>query len=213
MKKLSGIIAAAVCVTIGGVYATWTFADNNDIARIQTDITVGLTDIQTSGTAAGTYTFKDNTIAIVVDQKEVGNHTAVLGITGSITVVFTPNINAGEAVETGAIKTGFWVKTNIDETAWVYDDDSDASGALQIFDVSNTTQVIDGVGEAATNWTKQTDGTFEYVIKAETLAQLIAFKNEFKIESKAEHESFDTALSAGHFVLYVNDYATVQGDK
>ena len=32
MKRLSILIALMLCVTIGGVYATWTYAGTNDIA-------------------------------------------------------------------------------------------------------------------------------------------------------------------------------------
>ncbi|MBR2022920.1 MAG: hypothetical protein IJ996_00190 [Clostridia bacterium] len=217
MKKLSGIIAAAVCVTIGGVYATWTFADNNDIARVQTGLTVGLTEIQTSGTAAGTYTFKDNTLSIVVDQTDTGNHTAKLIIDGSVTIVFTPNANAGNAVTEGAIKTIYRVEPSVALTSWTYDDDSDDEGAKQIFTVNSENQIIDGVvGVSATakSWTKETSGeltgSFTYVLTGAELASLIGINN-FVIESKAEHESFDGALTKGQFILYVNDFTTASG--
>ncbi len=35
MKKISALIAMFLCVTIGGVYATWSYAGTNDIADKQ----------------------------------------------------------------------------------------------------------------------------------------------------------------------------------
>ena len=217
MKKLSGIIAAAVCVTVGGVYATWTFADSNDIARIQTTITVGLTDIQTSGTAAGTYTFKENSLSIVVDQKDTGDHTAVLDFDGSVTIVFTPNVNAGGDVKESALETIFRIEPNKVLTEWTYNDDSDNEDeAVQIFNVNTANQTINGVvGDETVStrkWTKMPNGDFEYVMNCDELASLINFANTFVIESKTEHEKFDAALAAGSFILYVNDATTATGN-
>ncbi len=49
MKKLGLLIAMILCVTIGGVYATWTYTQNTDVADEAVNINMNLTDVAYSG--------------------------------------------------------------------------------------------------------------------------------------------------------------------
>ena len=55
MKKLSTLIALLLCVTVGGVYATWTYtSDAVDIMDVTKEAVIELENATTSG-AAGTF--------------------------------------------------------------------------------------------------------------------------------------------------------------
>ena len=44
MKKLGLLMAMALTVTVGGVYATWTYAKGTDVADETVNMTLNLTD-------------------------------------------------------------------------------------------------------------------------------------------------------------------------
>ena len=45
MKKVGLLIGMALCVTVGGVYATWTYTQNTDVADETVNMTMNLTDV------------------------------------------------------------------------------------------------------------------------------------------------------------------------
>ena len=75
MKKLSVLITIMLCVTIGGVYATQTYAGTNDIADAYAEAKVTITDAELTG-ANGTYKIESN-LVLTVDQANK-NHEAKL---------------------------------------------------------------------------------------------------------------------------------------
>lgn len=89
-KKISIFATLALCATIGGVYATWTYAQN--AAKEATYIidtnnkTLETAEIIEKGTIAVT----DNSLQLTVD-KDADSYKAVLSITGALNVTFTPH--------------------------------------------------------------------------------------------------------------------------
>lgn len=55
MKKIGLIIGMALCVTVGGVYATWTYTQNTDVAGEAVHMSMNLGSPAYSG-SYGTYT-------------------------------------------------------------------------------------------------------------------------------------------------------------
>ena len=66
MKKLSVLLALLLCITIGGVYATWSYAGTDDIADAFAEAKVTITDAELTG-ANGTYKIESN-LTLSVDQ-------------------------------------------------------------------------------------------------------------------------------------------------
>ncbi|MBQ4097781.1 MAG: hypothetical protein IJC72_00590 [Clostridia bacterium] len=66
MKKFSALIALFLCVTIGGVYATWTYAGSDDITDALYEAKVTVTDAAYSG-ANGTFKVESN-LVLEIDQ-------------------------------------------------------------------------------------------------------------------------------------------------
>ena len=90
MKKLSLLIAMILCVTIGGVYATWTYTQNTDVADEAVNVNMNLTDVAYSG-SYGTYKVDTTGLSLTIDPKTGTTHTTALYATGSIVITFTPN--------------------------------------------------------------------------------------------------------------------------
>ena len=116
MKKLSALIALFLCVTIGGVYATWTYAGTTDITDGFAEAKVTITDAVSSG-ANGTYTVTSNLVLSIDDAN--GDHKAELvfgsndGQNPFIKVVFTPADHATKTIKDNAVPTEIYFTTTI----------------------------------------------------------------------------------------------------
>ena len=65
MKKLSILIALILCVTIGGVYATWVYSQSDDVADITGAKAITMTEATFTGTY-GTYNVDTTGLTMVV---------------------------------------------------------------------------------------------------------------------------------------------------
>lgn len=209
MKKFSILIAILLCVTIGGVYAAWMFADSTDAALKTQTVSLGLTEDVDAG-AYGVYTLTpsvDDAVAgteafalLIDDIDDSIIHNAVLVGKGTLTITFTPNESAIEDVREGATPTYWCIKAGDDIANWKYDDKA-------IFtSLDDTWKTIDGVD--SNNWVKSADGkSFTYIITGETIANMLTLNN-FTLETKAAYNAFTTALTYTKLTLYVNDSQT-----
>ena len=211
MKKLSILMAGLTCLTVGGVYATWTYAQNADVDSKTQVLGIAMADIADSG-AYGTYEIiRSKTEGLItVDATSESNHTARLSYNGTITLKFTPSPSADETVKTQGVKSVYKFYTTVgqsnEQSAWVYQD-------KQIFDVNTTTVTIDvDTATEGAKWTEKQgeDGKvyFEYVITETMLESIISLKNTFVLDNKTEYEAFRTALGTGSITCYINDFAT-----
>lgn len=133
MKRRVGLLAAlAMCVTVGGVYATWNYADSNKVSPAYASKTVGLT---VSGNITGeSLKIESNSMLIKIDDAKDGDVVVAEGVAGdhyADTIVDTGNIvvrydvaegNNGTdptlyckvVVETAAGETAFLETSHID---------------------------------------------------------------------------------------------------
>ena len=209
MKKFSILIAILLCVTIGGVYAAWMFADSNDAALKTQNVSLNLTEDIDAG-AYGTYTLTasvDNVdagtkaFALYIDDIDDGiTHNAVLVGEGTLTVTFTPNESATEDVRLGATPTYWCIKAGDALANWKYDNQPIFTA------LDDAWKTIDGVN--ADNWVASADGkSYTYVITGAEIASMLTLGN-FVLETKAEYNAFATALTYTKLTLYVNDSQT-----
>ena len=88
MKKLGLLATLAVCVTIGGVYATWNYADTSAKLSVDQQAVAGLTGMGTTSGEALKIKDGSNSLAFKIDDKD-GDHIADdIVSSGSITVVY-----------------------------------------------------------------------------------------------------------------------------
>ena len=90
MKKRVSIFATlALCVTVGGVYATWTYAQNAANSLDNVSVTKQLTTAEVVE-KGDIVTVGENTLTLTVDKAE-DSYDAVLTITGQLQVAFQPH--------------------------------------------------------------------------------------------------------------------------
>ena len=96
MKKLSLAMATAMCLTVGGVYATWNYAGNAVNENVDdATVSVGMGMIDSTANVA-TVTLKTMSAMLTVDGDAQGTNTAVLTPSGNLVV--TVDINETSAV-------------------------------------------------------------------------------------------------------------------
>ena len=206
MKKLSVLIALMLCVTITGVYATWSYAGTNDIADAFTEAKVTIADVELQG-ANGTYTIKSN-LVLTVDQANE-DHEAELVFEANdsqpifLKVTFTPAANAPQAIKDNAVPTEIYygVSTPMKYTMDAEGNYSAEGTAKDIFKFSNPS---DGVLNNTITWKHEADGSFSYTMDQAALEDAIQLSQTFVLDTKAEHDAFRVAL-AGNIVVRVTD--------
>lgn len=205
-KKLSTLVALATVVTIGGVYATWTFAEGQ-APTASTTVNVAMTGA-TSSTEKGTLSVMvmgENGFTLAIDDSD-NNHIAEIMKSGVVTVTFTPSATASEDVKTNGIDVSCVISyapyTNGPATLedWKYD-------SKQIFDIENDEATPILLNKSAAVKDPST-GVFTWTITSGEVG--IDLANEFKIDTYAKYEDMNEELAKGHFVLTVSEYtATV----
>ena len=206
MKKLSLLIALCMLLTIGGVYATWSYVGSTDIIDAFAESKVTIADAVVEGTY-GIYKI-DSNLVLTVDQAN-DNHEAEL-VFGSnndqpvyLTVTFTPSVNAPKAIKDNAVSSElyFGVTTPMQYKIAADGSYSESGTPVDIFKFKNS-----GNGELDNTfaWTKNDDGTFTYTLNADALKEQISLSQTFVLDVKAEHDAFRTALK-GNIVARVTD--------
>lgn len=176
----------ALCITIGGVYATWVYSQSDDVADITGATAVTMTEATFTGTY-GTYAVDTTGLTMVVDPKENTTHTTALKIDGDLVIKFTPNTYAPAEVKTNGVPSTFAFSLSND--AWKYETED-------IMTINTNKQNI--------TWTPDGAGAFTYTISADDLAGYITF-TEFTLDTKAEYDAYDRVLTNGQIVVTVSD--------
>ena len=192
MKKLSVLVALCLCLTVGGVYATWVFTENSDVADQHEHINFGLTDVQYSG-SYGEYYLDYTGLNLAIDPVTDGSHQAALKITGQITITFTPAKYAPPEIKENGVPSTFNFATTKPQDEWLHN-------GVQIFTINTDKVTID--------WgTPDASGVFTYVIDANTVASMIQL-GDFELGTKLEYDEFKTSLSASYIGISVSDGVT-----
>ena len=175
MKKISVLIMLILCVTIGGVYAAWTYTDGEFKGTDRT-VSHGLATA-TFDSDLGVLKIISNTVDVKINQKDNANHdyTAVLEITGAITIEFTPNPGASaEDIANLAVEAGFYTKNH---------EENKFDGQL-IYQPTNTTVII-----AGEDWEEQSNGSYQAVLDEIEIKSLFTLGN-FVLETHPEYQQF-----------------------
>lgn len=191
MKKLSLIIALALLVTIGSVYANWIYNEHTDVADVSGARAVTMTAATFEG-GLGTYSVSTAGLTLKVDPKPGTSHTTHLIAEGSIVVTFTPSQYASDEIKANAVTTTFSFSCNKAIEDWTYNGE-------KIFNMIKTdTHTIDWTG------TKQDDGTFRYEIPAEVVLQHLEL-NELNLDTKSDYDAYSAVLRDGQIVVTISD--------
>ena len=201
--KLALAAFLATAVTIGGVYATWTFAEGNT-ANATTTVNVAMTGVNAT-TEKGTLSVMvmgSNGFTVAIDDAN-SDHYPDIKKTGVITVTFTPSASASDEVKTNGIDVDCVLSyapyaggvATLEE--WKYAD-------TQIFSITSTSAApIHLDKEDATN----NSGVFTWTIAPENVG--IALTEDFddvKIDTLAKYNELNEVLAKGHFVITVSEH-------
>lgn len=196
MKKLSLLISLILCVTIGGVYATWIYSGNVNVADISEPITINLEDAANGG-AHGTYTINKNIAGETffrIDQANE-NHEAKLVIPEGTTIelVFTPSVHAPEYVKDGTnFPTFIYFSGNLDTLQY--------AGQKVFAPLTKTS--LDTAGEKIT-WTVR-DGKLVFDLMPLIIEQ-VKLNGTIKLDTLSDYNDFSAIIDTSKLVIHVSD--------
>ncbi|MBQ2676844.1 MAG: hypothetical protein IJF54_05555 [Clostridia bacterium] len=181
MKKLSMLVALILCVTVGGVYATWNYAEGKTSAEKYFDDSTIIT-ASTSATAKGTITVDTSNLNIIIDDTN-GDYKGELIIDDAdyVTVNFTPNVGASNDVATNGIRMQWSLSTTDD---YKYN-------SADIFTVETTVQ-------------QRATAEKTFTITGAELKDLISL-NALSLPTKADYDAFKQALHSGSIKISVSE--------
>lgn len=211
MKKLSILIALMLLVTVGGVYATWSYAGTNDIADAFAEAKVTIADAELTG-ANGVYKIESN-LVLTVDQANE-DHEAKLVFDSNdgqpiyLKVTFTPSANAPQDIKDNAVPSELYFGTTT-TMQYKIDANGNYSESGTPTDIFTFTSVSNGNLDPNVTWNEETVGSFTYTLNQTDLEGMISLSQTFVLDTKAEHDAFRTALS-GNIVARITD-GTVTG--
>ena len=206
MRKFSLLIALALLITVGGVYATWIYT-GSDIADITGNRTVTMGNVEFEG-SSGSY-FVDTAGLVMKIEPEDNTATgdqvakrfkATLQISGQIVITFTPNGLADPDVVANGVATKFWFTPS--NASWTYGGNT----IITINDMEHAIALANETGSPEHRWEKQTNGSFTCTITADQLKRHNIFTlGTFSLNNKTAYDEFDTALEAGQIVIHISD--------
>ncbi len=212
MKKLSVLIAIMLCVTIGGVYATWTYAGTNDIADAFAEAKVTITDAELTG-ANGTYKIESN-LVLTVDQANESHEAKLVfaandGKPITLTVTFTPAANAPQTIKENAVPSELYFGTTTD-MKYKMDASGNYSAEGTPTDIFTFTNPSDGDFSPNVTWTPVDENSddktdfFTYTLDETALKSMISLSQTFVLDLKSEHDAFREAMN-GNIVVRITD--------
>ena len=194
MKKLSLLIVIAMLLSIGGVYATWTYVQNKDVADDSVGKQMNLTSVEYSN-GYGVYEINHSDVVLTIDPLEGSAHTTGLLVSGNLVVTFTPSTNAPVEIKTGGVDSTFAI--SISSTGdWVYDD---GNGEKPI--ITLNTDHGDGSGAHDVEWELQSNGTFTYTVTAAQIKEHLNL-TPFVLDTKADYDAYNAVLRNGSIVFF-----------
>lgn len=172
MKKISVLLTLVICVTIGGVYAAWSYAGAAIKQPVDTTVSHGMASI--TSTEIGDLRIVNNSLLVKVDQLN-DDYDAYLNVTGQITVQFTPGAGAEPEIYENAIPV----------YASVYVENADAN-------LYNGSPIYVSTGnKIPVTWEKQEDdGSFIATLGGEQVLQLFELGDDFQLKSETEYQAF-----------------------
>ena len=181
MKKLSSLIAIALIVTIGSVYAAWNYAQGTT-AEVEITREINMAQVNTNSNK-GTISATPNNVAFLVDDDGTGVYKAKLTGTGSFTINFTPALGADATIATSGIKMRATIEVK-STTNVLYNGQTPITHK----DGANVIDLNEGVA------------TLETTLEVEDILECLELCN-VKLPTKDDNDAFHTVLS--NYTIYI----------
>lgn len=185
MKKLSLLIALVLCVTIGGVYAAWVYA--NPDTEVAKDVPVGVgLNVETSG-HVGTYSLEFTGTPFAVEPVSTTDYTAQLKKMTDVYLVFKPVPNASQDILDKGIDTYLYIKNKAALESLMYD-------GQKIFTVNDYDSHASAIEIKRDAFTKQ-DGSFRIEISDIILEAIKLI--DIELNTRDAYNLFEAAMEPG----------------
>ncbi len=194
------LIALILCVTIGGVYAAWSYAASAGVTET-VNKGVSLTPVSQSG-SIGSYAVSFAEFSIVIDQTSQDDYTPKLSFyqesdDGSLDFTFTPTTVASDDVKANGIESTVTFTSVLQHEG------------IAIFSFPQTITIGTADSDAPIKWTKTGD-IFTVSISNDALANYIQLNYTNKLDTYAKYQAFETSLGTGTISITVsNAYAQI----
>ena len=187
MRKLSTLIAIALIVTIGGVYAAWNYAQGTT-ASVEITREVQMAQVVTSGNK-GTITATPSGVVFIVD--DAGNYQAELDASGEFAISFAPATGAdADTINKGIVmKATITLKTTagVSDSALLYE-------GVAPLTVNSNNEITFNNG----NPTKSATLEASAIADCLTLATV-------KLDTKAKNDAFHNVLKNYTIVITISE--------
>ena len=187
MKKLSLLIALALVVTIGGVYAAWNYAQGNT-ASVEITREINMAQVNTDSNK-GSISATPTNVSFLVD--DAGSYHTKLTGTGEFAITFAPSTGADATTISNGIKMIATITVKSDFNLKYQD-------SIVPITVKNGQNVID---LTPTGPSKTATLTVEQILGAVELCDVV-------LATKAENDAFHTVLNDYTIVITVSEVAT-----
>lgn len=205
MKKISTIIALALIVTIGSVYAAWNYAHGT---AASSDVTREINMAQvTTNSNKGSIAVTPNNIAFLVDDD--GGYVAALTGSGDFKVNFTPAPGADNSIVTSGIHMIATVSIVASASAQKYtynykDGEDDKSVVVTPLVANEATNVIDlGTCKETTLTATQIIGAIKFCVND------AGEEVQVKLPTKADNDTFHEVLKGYTIKIVISEQTIV----
>ncbi len=185
-KRVSLLVALILLVTVGGVYATWSYAATAGVSEVRNK-GVSLAPAKMEG-SLGVYEVLFEEFSLTIDQTGVGDYSPTLKFTvanddGSLDFKFTPsNVASNELKEVGIDSSVSFSSTLAHE-------------GQPIFQFPQEIH-IGTVGSGETySWVKQPDGSFSCSIPNSALSTYIQLAYTEDLDTYAKYQAFEKSVA------------------
>lgn len=197
ISKLGFISLLCLVLVIGGVFATWDYAQGT-VAEVTETATIGLTAVGAES-AKATITFTKNGYSAMIDDSDK-DYRGELTIAGTIDIVVTIKDGADQEIYNNGITVRLDLSENFDTFAFAADASGREGEAKDVIALTSTSLTLT---KGDTGWTRTVVGgtvTFTYTLTNERLNELITLaKTDDKVNvylpTKANYEAFANHIS------------------
>jgi len=194
ITKLGTISALGLLLLVGGVYATWTYANGQATSASGTNA-LSLSGKTESGEKGTLSYVTENKVHWELDEKTAGSHRATLKCENNLIITFAPSSTAEQDIT----DYGIAAKITFTHTYENYQF-ADQSEAVKWIEVGNATTVA-AADTKLTNVTRTSDSEISFVIPANTSTSTIWTKKD---DGSFEYELTESLMKT-IFVLTLND--------
>ncbi len=189
MKKLTVLVALLMCITIGGVYATWTYSGSSITPLTGVSAPKEMGEVEFFGSSGG-YHADSNSLKLVIEPKD-GTLNTELTFMGSLVIKFTPSSDISDGPLNKALNAVITI-SGIDLETTKY-------GDTQIFTLDPDFKIQLN----SDSWTQQEDGNYYYTLEASALAEAISMA-EFTLTSYDDFLDFQGKQASALFKININ---------